>query len=111
MVAPRSGRASATALPSKTGAKRSVDTTEMTGSVSRRMLSNIFFGSVLASRPAMKSATTVSSNEWRKANSAPTRMPGRSTGSVHPPEGPQRPRARAHGGALEVRVEALERGA
>ena len=74
--------------------KRSVETTAMTGSVSRRMLSNIFLGRVLASRPAMKSATTVSLKECRKAKSAPTRMPGRSTGSVTRPERAQRARRR-----------------
>src|SRR4029453_4921842 len=42
----------------------------------------ICFGKVEGSRPAMKIATTASLNECRKANRAPTRIPGRSTGSV-----------------------------
>src|SRR5215813_6007870 len=68
--------------PSSTAPVSSVDTTAMTGSDSRRIDSNIFFGKVDASRPAMKIATTASLKECRKANSAPTRIPGRSTGSV-----------------------------
>ena len=60
----------------------SVETTAMIGSDSSRMLSNIFLGSVEASRPAMKIATTASLNEAMNANSAPTSMPGFSTGSV-----------------------------
>ena len=60
----------------------SVETTAMTGSDSSRIDSNIFFGRVEASRPAMKIATTASLNECRKANSAPIRIPGRSTGIV-----------------------------
>src|SRR5262249_49375177 len=68
--------------PSSTAPVSSVDTTAMTGSDSRRIDSNIFFGRVDASRPAMKIATTASLKECRKANSAPTRIPGRSTGSV-----------------------------
>ena len=54
----------------------------MTGSDSRRMLSYIFFGKVVASRPAMKIETTASLKEARKENSAETIMPGRSAGSV-----------------------------
>ena len=54
----------------------------MTGSDSSLIDSNIFFGNVDASLPAMNIATTASLKECRNANSAPTRMPGRSTGSV-----------------------------
>jgi hypothetical protein len=54
----------------------------MTGSDSRRMLSNIFLGKVVAPRPAMKIETTASLNENRNANNAATIMPGRSTGKV-----------------------------
>src|SRR5262249_24106400 len=68
--------------PSSTAPVSSVDTTAMTGSDSSRIDSNIFFGRVDASRPAMKIPTTASLKECRKANSAPTRIPGRSTGRV-----------------------------
>ena len=68
--------------PSSTAPVSSVDTTAMTGSDSSRIDSNIFFGRVEASRPAMKIATTASLKECRNANRAPTRMPGRSTGKV-----------------------------
>src|SRR5262249_26058198 len=105
--------------PISTAPVSKVDTTAMTGSDSSRIDSNIFFGSVDASRPAMKIATTASLKECRKANSAPTRIPGRSTGRVtqrkvrsgpaHPEEGAQRPAPRAEGGALKVESEAFER--
>src|SRR5262249_60673224 len=65
--------------PSSTAPVSSVDTTAMTGSDSRRIDSNIFFGRVDASRAAMKIATPASLMECRKANSAPARIPGRST--------------------------------
>ena len=53
--------------PSTTALTSSVETTAITGSDSSRMLSYIFFGSVVAPRPAMKSATTASLNDDRNA--------------------------------------------
>jgi len=54
----------------------------MTGSDSSRIDSYIFLGKVTAPRPPMKIATTASLNDDRNAKSAPTSMPGRSTGKV-----------------------------
>src|SRR5439155_1589312 len=71
-----------TSTPIATVVTSNVETTAITGSDSSRMLSYIFFGKVAAPRPAMNSATTASLNDDRNANSAPTSIPGRSTGSV-----------------------------
>jgi len=60
----------------------SVDTAAIVGSISKRRSSHMRRGRVTAPEPDRNSATISSSNEVMKANSAPTRTPGRISGSV-----------------------------
>ena len=98
-----------TRTPSTTALTRSVETTAITGSDSRRMLSYIFLGRVAAAAASDENHHhgLVERGQEREQGPHQHARPQHGQGDVE--ERPEWTRARAHGGALEVPVEALER--